>query len=71
VKKADLIALLDTIPEDAEIVVQGYSCDILGEYRYEDRFRINESRAYGPALQQRISNYRGVNDEEKIVYVLE
>ncbi len=39
-KKKELIALLENIPEDMDIVVQGYSCDIMGEYMFESDFQI-------------------------------
>jgi hypothetical protein len=70
-KRDVLIELLKTLPEDAEVVVSGYSCEILGEYTYEDNFNLNKVVAYGRSLQKDISNYRGVDDEEKIVYALE
>ena len=44
-KKGELIKLLESVPDDAEIVVHGYYCEIMGEYAYNENMSINESTA--------------------------
>lgn len=75
-KKAELIKLLEQVPDDAEIVVNGYNDDILGEYTYNPNLQFYEDRAYlcGSSIQQKISNYRFATDKEEKeikVWVLE
>lgn len=73
-KKVELIKLLESVPEDAEIVVQGYQCDMLGDYQYEPVIRLHEHEAMkspNGSIDQTISNYV-TNKHEKIkVWVLE
>ena len=71
-KKLDLIKMLEFIPEDAEIVVAGYYCDITGEYTFNDNFSIMKTKAYKSKLggfQMTISNY--VQEEDTLVDVWE
>lgn len=69
-KKAELLKLLEQVPDDAEIVVQGSNDDILGDYSYSDYFQINKETAYGIRLDQRISNYCDGKDPKE-VWVIE
>lgn len=69
-KKSELLKLLETVPDDAEIVVNGNNCDILGDYSYSDTFTIEKQTAYGKRLDQYISNYANL-DEPVEVWVIE
>lgn len=71
-KKAELIKILEFIPEDAEIVVAGYHCEILGEYSFNDTFDLVKTQAYKTkrgGFQMTISNY--VQEEDILVDVWE
>lgn len=71
-KKAELLELLKDIPEDAEIVVAGYYCDIMGEYTFSDAFTFMKTKAYKSklgGLKMTISNY--VQEEDALVDVWE
>lgn len=70
-KPKELIALLSTLPDDAEVVVNGYSCDIMGEYDYENNPTLSESEALvdkSGCFHQTISNY--AEGEKRKVMVL-
>lgn len=72
-KKSELIALIADLPNDAEIVVNGYNCDILGEYLYSSEIVANKDVAYidkHGSLHQRICNRRFVDDKPVEVFVL-
>ena len=74
-KKSELIKLIQTLPDDAEIVVNGYADDILGDYQYNDLITVNEETAHksdkGGTLYNLISNYAYVPHEKVKVWVLE
>ena len=70
-KRDELIQLLRTIPEDAEIVVGPNGDDICGDYRYCADIQITENEAFGEGLETSYSNYRRKNDLSKKVWVLQ
>ena len=74
VKKGDLINLLKDIPDDAEIVVNGNSCEILGDYSYENNFTIEETTAHkldrGEDYQATFSNYANFPHTKVKVWLL-
>lgn len=63
-KKHELINLIKELPDDAEIVVNGYQDDILGDYQYEDCPVFAEDYAYlseNGAYHSTVSNYKSGN----------
>ena len=73
-KKADLIKLLETVPDDAEIVIADDGDDILGDYGFYEIFVINEVNAYKSskgALIATHSNYVQKTDELVKVWVIQ
>lgn len=68
--KAELLKLLEQVPDDAEIVVQGNNDEILGDYSYSPYVQVTKTVAYGIRLDQRISNYCD-NKDPKEVWVIE
>lgn len=64
-KKAELLKLLEQIPEDAEIVVDGYHDDIMGEYTYKDKLQVDKTKArlsQSGVLRMNICNYTTTKD---------
>ena len=73
-KKHELIKLLNDIPDDAEIVVQGYQDTVLGDYRYNPNLQIAKDVAHKTpmgSLLYSVSNYVTKEDKPVIVWVLE
>jgi len=71
-KKKDLIRMLESLPEDAELVVTGYCEEILGEYNYNPDLSLHRVTAYKSKhgnLSMSISNYR--SEEDKAIEVWE
>ena len=69
-KKADLIKLLDVVPDDAEIVVKADPDDICGYYGFDSTFYCyceDAKRNKNGGLKCTYSN--DVNEEDKSVYV--
>lgn len=71
-KKAELLKLLEEISNEAEIVVAGYSDEIMGEYTFNSNLTISKTEAYVSkkgSIQMTISNY--VREEDKLIEVWE
>lgn len=71
-KKQELIKLIEALPDNADIVVNGYYCEILGDYQYNDQININETTALKDkhnTYYNTISNY--ASGEEIKIFVLE
>lgn len=72
--KSELIKLLEQVPDDGEIVVNGYSCDILGDYNFNGDIQIYEDEAMKSdrgSLKMTISNYVDEDDKSVKVWVLQ
>lgn len=68
--KAELLKLLENIPDDADIVVRGTEDEILGEYTFSPDITIDKDYAYGKSYQTSYSTYVRIDDERKEVWVL-
>jgi hypothetical protein len=72
--KKELLLLLESVPDDAEIVTHGYQDDILGEYQYNDDMSVHEEVAHkldrGGALHMSICNYGYLPHTKVKVWVL-
>jgi hypothetical protein len=71
VKPKDLIKLLEELPSDAEIVIEGYRCDILADYQYAADLKVEAvvaKRDERGIIHANYSNYSRGKDET--VYVL-
>ena len=72
--KAQLFTLLENVPNDANIVVEGYMDDIMGDYQYTEDFSVTEYEEYrlnkGGSLHMGISNYSGLLGKKTKVWVL-
>ncbi len=72
-KKSELIKLIADLPNDAEIVVNGYNCDILGEYLYSGEIVANKDVAYMDkhgSLHHSVCSRRFIDDKPVNVFVL-
>lgn len=69
--KSELLKLLESIPDDADIVVRGTEDEILGEYTFSPDITVVKDYAYGKQYQKSYSNYVRIDDERKEVWVLE
>lgn len=73
-KKADLIKMLELVPDDAEIVVTGNCDEILGDYNFNDDISIHKTKAYKSKtgnLSMTISNYASKDDQLVDVWELQ
>ncbi len=68
-KKRELIKMILDLPDDAEIVVHGATCDIMGDYSYNDEFCIQAETAYKTpkgSYNMSISNYVNKSTDKKV-----
>jgi hypothetical protein len=74
-KPKELIELLQKLPEDAEVVVNGYNDDILGYYYFTDKITVIKQTAVVDSrgsFKYTISNDVDLDKvEEKTVYLLD